>query len=178
MTPSTDSVRVLIAALDQAGDVLARVRPDDLDRPTPCTDWTVGQLVDHLVRDVGNFTAAMRGEQADWSVAPGSPPEGFVAIFRAGADDLVHAWHQAADDVPANPDAQTPEFAVHTWDLASAIGIPTDTLAPEVAERALAFMAANLTPENRGAFFAPEREVAADADPYSRLAAYAGRSAR
>jgi uncharacterized protein (TIGR03086 family) len=178
MTASTDSVRVLIAALDQTGDVLARVRPDDLDRPTPCTDWTVGQLVDHLIRDVGNFTAAMHGEQADWSIAPGSPPEGFVAIFRAGADDLVHAWHQAAADVPADPDAQTPEFAVHTWDLATAIGVPTDTLDAEVAERALGFMAANLTPENRGSFFAGELQATPEADPYERLAAFAGRSVR
>jgi uncharacterized protein (TIGR03086 family) len=178
MTASSDSVRVLSVALDQAGDVVARVRPDDLDRPTSCTDWSVGQLVDHLVRDLANFLAQMRGEQADWSATPGSPPDDFVSIFRTGADDLVHAWHQAGDDVPANPGAQIPEFAVHTWDLATAIGVPTDTLDAEVAERALEFMAANLTPDNRGAMFAAELEAASDAGPYERLAAFAGRTAR
>jgi uncharacterized protein (TIGR03086 family) len=177
MTPSDDAVRVLTVALEQAGDVLARVQPDDLDRPTPCTEWSVGQLIDHLVRDVSNFAATMRGEDADWSTPPGSPPADYVSAFRAGADDLARAWREAGDDAPTNPDGQTPELAVHTWDLATAIGVPTDTLDAEVAERALGFMAANLTPENRGSFFAAELESAPDDDPYARLAAFAGRSA-
>jgi uncharacterized protein (TIGR03083 family) len=175
MAASADSVRVLSVALDQAGGVLARVQPDDLDLPTPCTDWSVGQLVDHLVRDVSNFAATMRGEHADWSTAPGSPPADYLATFRAGADALTGAWQEAGDDVQGDPDGQTPEFAVHTWDLATAIGIPTDTLDAEVAERALGFMEANLTAENRGSFFASAREAVPDADPYARLAAFAGR---
>jgi hypothetical protein len=42
------SVVVLSRALDQAGDALMAVHADDWDRPTPCQDWTVRELADHL----------------------------------------------------------------------------------------------------------------------------------
>ena len=79
MTTRSDSIRVLSRALDQAGDVLARVRPEQLDGPTPCSDWTVGRLVDHLVADPGNFALMLHGEQPDWS----SPPEVAEGVDKA-----------------------------------------------------------------------------------------------
>ena len=48
---------------------------------------------------------------------------------------------------------------MHTWDVARATG-QSAPLLPEVAERALAFMSAMLTPENRGKAFGPEVQVA------------------
>jgi uncharacterized protein (TIGR03086 family) len=69
---------------------------------------------------------------------------------------------------------QIGEFAVHSWDLARAIGA-TAQLDPEAAERGLAFMSANLKPELRGDAFGAEVDVPADAPPYDRLAAFAGR---
>ena len=45
MTTPQESVVVLSRALDQAGDVLAGVKPDQLSGPTPCGDWTVEQLI-------------------------------------------------------------------------------------------------------------------------------------
>jgi hypothetical protein len=44
-----------------------------------------------------------------------------------------------------------------------------------VAERGLAFMRANLTPDNRGAAFGPEQTAPDDADAYQQIAAFAGR---
>jgi hypothetical protein len=44
-----------------------------------------------------------------------------------------------------------------------------------VAERGYAFMSKALTPDNRGKAFEPEVEAPADADPYDRIAAFAGR---
>lgn len=35
---NNDSVQVLSRALDQAGDLLDHVQPDDLERSTPCKD--------------------------------------------------------------------------------------------------------------------------------------------
>lgn len=172
-----DSIRVLSRALDQAGDVLARVRPDQLDAPTPCKDWTVGQLVDHLVADPGNFVLMLRGEQPDWSSPAEEVRSGWTQRFRVAADDLIHVWHQLADkDVPISPDFMTGEFAAHTWDVARAIGLDTDELDPEVAERGMSFMSANLTADNRGPAFGPEQEASSDAGPYERLAAFTGRT--
>jgi uncharacterized protein (TIGR03086 family) len=169
------AVVILSRALDQTGDVLARVHPGQLQRSTPCRDWDVARLIAHLVAAPTRFQAALRGEEPDWAAEP--PPIGteWAQVFRNEADDLIHAWHQQGDHADARMvDWQTAEFAVHTWDLAQATGQPT-RLDQEVAERALAFMASGLTPENRGDAFAREVEVEDDAPVYHRLAAYAGR---
>ena len=177
MPPTNDSVRVLSVALDQAGDVLAQVHRDQLAAPTPCTDWTVGDLVDHLVAAPGRFLQAVRGEQPDWSATAEPAREGWAALFRSRADDLRHALHQLADaDETLNADWQTAELAVHTWDLATAIGRGTADLDPAVAERGLAFMRENLTPDNRGDAFGAEQPIDSDANAYDRIAAFAGRS--
>lgn len=170
-----EAVRVLSQALDQAGDVLARVHPDDLDRPTPCRDWTVGQLVSHLLTDPPNFMAMQSGGQPDWTPPDGHPTD-WVTRFRASADDLRHLWHRLGDgEAVMPPDFQTAEVATHTWDLARALGIDTGVLDREVAERGLAFVEANLTEENRGPAFGPPRPAPEGAGPYERLAAFTGR---
>jgi uncharacterized protein (TIGR03086 family) len=170
------SVVVLSRALDQAGDVLAAVRPDQLALATPCGDWDVGQLVGHLLAAPVRFLEMMRGEQPDWSAAPRPSGTGWAADFRSHADDLIHHWHQAGDAARAGQaDWQTAEIAVHTWDLVRATGQARE-LVPEVAERGLAFMTASLTPENRSPVFGPAVEVSEDAPVYDRLAAFAGRA--
>lgn len=176
MSTPSDAVRALSHALDQTGDVLAQVRRDHLDRPTPCEEWDVQRLVDHLVATPGRFLTMMRGEQPDWSAEPERIDEDWAGNFRSSADDLLHAWHQVGDgEAPVSADWQMAELAVHTWDLAQAIGRGTADLDAEVAERGLAFMQANLTDENRGPAFGPPQEVGQDGTPYDRIAAFAGR---
>lgn len=176
MNTKNDSVIVLSRALDQAGDVLTAVHEDQLDRPTPCGDWDVAHLIGHLVALPGSFVMTARGQKPDWSQGPEPATTGWVSAFRSAADDLIHVWHQAGDAAqPGRVDWQTAEFAVHTWDLATATGQPTTRLDPEVAERGLAFMAGALTAENRGGSFGPEQPAPEGASAYERLAAYAGR---
>jgi hypothetical protein len=64
---------------------------------------------------------------------------------------------------------------VHTWDLAAALGRSSGDLDPEVAERGLVFMHANLTNDNRSPAFGPEQPAPDSADAYLRIAAFAGR---
>lgn len=176
-TPTpTWPVRVLSRALDQAGDVLAAVHPEQLSLPTPCREWDVQRLVTHLVHVPPTFLAMARGDQVDWSAEPEPVTEGWAQRFRSSADDLLHRWHQAGDDAEAGQvDWQTAELAVHAWDLARAIGY-AEPLDPEVAERGLAFMAASLTDQNRGQAFAAAVDVPDDAPAYERLAAFSGRA--
>lgn len=172
-------VRVLGRALDQAGDLLDHVHEDVLDRPTPCAEWDVATLADHLVADPTNFLAMMRGEQPDWTAPGPRVTEGWGAQFRNAADDLIHAWHQVdrrGEEVGVPPEFQVAEFAVHAWDLASALGRPTAELDTEVAETALAFLRANLTPEMRGHAFGAEQAAPRGAGPYEELASFAGRT--
>jgi uncharacterized protein (TIGR03086 family) len=170
-----DTIGVLARALDQTGDLLDHVRPDVLGRPTPCREWDVSALVDHVVNDPHQFLLMMRGTQPDWSAPTPHVTEAWASTFRAAADDLVGAWRDLDDDPPLPAAMQLAEFAVHDWDLATALGLPLDGLDPEVAELGLEFMQANLAPEMRVGAFGPEQPAPSGAGAYDRIAAFAGR---
>src|SRR5260370_8838595 len=55
---------LLARALDATGDLVAGVRDDQWDAPTPCTGWNVRDLVNHVVG--GNLAFAR--------LPPGHPP--------------------------------------------------------------------------------------------------------
>lgn len=168
-----DDATLISRAVDQAGDVLEHVHSDVRQRPTPCERWTVGDLADHLVAMPRQFVAMMRGEQVDWSAPTPHLEGGWAQEFRNAGDDLVHRWHQ--DPGGASAGMQCAELAVHTWDLARALGRPTDELDPEIAEAGLAYLRANLTDSYRGEAFGPEQPAPEGAGPYERIAAFAGR---
>ena len=50
-----DPIGVLSRALDQTGDLLDHVDADVLERPTPCTEWDVSALADHVINDSQQF---------------------------------------------------------------------------------------------------------------------------
>ena len=170
---SRSTIDVLHTGLDQVETLIGQVGPDDSDRPTPCPDWTVRELVDHLVQAPRKFARMTRGEDVDWS-APTPHEDDPVAAFREHADELGAALADDPD-APPGPDWQCAEVAVHTWDLATALGRPTADLDPEVAERGLAFMQASLNDDNRAPAFQAEQPAPSGADGYARAAAFAGR---
>lgn len=175
MTADRSALAVLDTALDQLAGLVGSVTADDLNGPTPCTEWSVSDLVDHVVRSTSNLAASTRGGDADWG-GPTPHHTDAAAAFRASADDLRAAWSTTDDpNAGGGVDWQLAELATHTWDLAAALGRDTAALDPEAAERGLAFMSKALTPENRDPVFQPERPAPADADPYQRIAAFAGR---
>lgn len=174
MDTSREDLSTLDRGLTQLGSLVEAVGPTDLDRPTPCQDWTVKELLGHVVQGPANFAASVRGESPDWA-AGSELPDDWSATFRKHADDLREAWTQHPDN-EAGPGFQTAELAVHAWDLSTALGKDPDDLDPAVAEAGFATMSAALTPEGRGDAFAPEQDAPPDADAYQRLAAFAGRA--
>jgi uncharacterized protein (TIGR03086 family) len=175
MTPADPEV--LRRGLDQLAGLLDDVPAAALADPTPCPEWSVQDLVDHVVAAPSRFARMARGEQVDWSATPSAGPEP-AARFRAHADDLLRTVADAA--APAGSpslDWQCAELAVHTWDLATALGRSTADLDAEVAECGLAFLRAGLTDDNRSPAFGPEQPAPEGADAYRRIAAFAGRSA-
>jgi uncharacterized protein (TIGR03083 family) len=172
--PADTTAQVLGRGLDQLETMLRAVRPEDLGRSTPCSDWTVSDLVDHVVMTPGKFAAMIRGDDVDWT-APTPHVDDPVAAYRENAQALRAALVEHPDPEPG-PEWQCAEIAVHTWDLAMALGRSTDTLDPEVAERGRAFMVAALNDDNRSTAFRPEVQPPADADAYTRIAAFAGRT--
>jgi uncharacterized protein (TIGR03086 family) len=173
---SDDDPAVLRRALDQLADLLDDVPSGALADPTPCPSWNVQDLVDHIVAAPSRFARMARGEAVDWSETPAAGRDA-AAQFRSHGEDLLGAVAgPAAPGSPVSLDWQCAELAVHTWDLATAVGRPTADLDPEVAERGLAFMRASLTDDNRGPAFGPAQPAPEGADPYQRAAAFAGRS--
>lgn len=172
MDAQPDPVALLVRALDQTAGLLEEVNPEQYDDASTCEDWTVRQLVQHVVASPRNFVRMFTGKDVDWADPPafGDDP---AAEFRSGASDLIA--HLRSSDGAASSGAALPEFAVHAWDLARSTHSSTP-LDDEVATRALAFMTANLTPENRSGAFGPAVLVDDDASVPDRLAAFAGRT--
>src|SRR4051794_21225262 len=65
-----------ITQLDQLagplGAVIAGLTPTDLDRPTPCQDFTVGGVLEHMLGGATAFAAAFRGVEP--TTAEGDEP--------------------------------------------------------------------------------------------------------
>ncbi len=174
------------AALADA--TVSAVRPDQLDDPTPCTQWTVRQLLNHMTG--GNLFFL--------SLGSGAPPPDraadhvgadHVASFRASLDQLSALFNEPGFldrevSTPFGPGVgrvlvgmRFNENLVHSWDVARATGQSTD-LEPGLAGVALASLqAAPMVAQARGegGMFGAEQSAPAGAPVADRLAAFAGR---
>jgi uncharacterized protein (TIGR03086 family) len=184
----TDTLQLLERAIGQMGTIISAIRPGQANRPTPCPQWTVHDLVQHVVgSDLRNFTVSARGEAADWRAAAEPLGEDWLGQYRAGVGPLLEAWHAADLDATVHTrggdapmrmraDQQIAELATHGWDLVAATGADAP-LDDELAEHSLAWSHGVLRPEFRGPdkAFGVEVPVAADAPAYDRLAGWFGR---
>lgn len=177
----------LAQVLDDVTPLVAAIDGEQWAGPTPCTDWTVRQLVNHLVGGNLMFAAIVDGLPVDRSPADhlGDDP---VASYHAAARAVVAAFSRpgALEQVVTVPFGTVPgmvalhlritEVLVHGWDLARATGgttkFPDDVVAGE-----LEFTRAALAdlPPDRSPFAAPQ-PVVDDAPLIDQLAACLGRS--
>lgn len=158
--------------LDQLRALLGTATAEDAERSTPCSQWTVADLSDHIVNSVAGMATMARGGQPDWAASThhDDPASALDEQGRA----LVEALAAGNGRFPEGMAAA--ELAVHTYDLRMALGGATAGLDPEVAEVGYAFMTSSMTDDMRGDAFGPEQPAPADADPYQLIAAFAGRS--
>ncbi len=163
---------IVTRGLDQLGALLSAVTPEDAGRTTPCSEWTVADLSDHIVNSVAGMATMARGGAPDWSAST-HHDDPASALQREG-QALVEALDAGNGAFPEGMAAA--ELAVHTYDLSTALGRATADLDPEVAAVGLAFMTSSMTVDMRGDAFGPELPAPVDADPYERIAAFAGRS--
>ncbi|MCL2467146.1 MAG: TIGR03086 family metal-binding protein [Micrococcales bacterium] len=178
----------LRATLDWVGALVAGTRPDQLDASTPCTEWTVRDLLSHIVAVLDRVRVI--GAGADPFSVPDEldhPPADWAVEFRTRAAALWPVWDDTTlTSIVTVPWSQMPgaaalgtyvmEFLVHGWDLADATG--QDAEAPaDVATRALAAAQQHIPASSRQAPmpFGPVQSTVADAGPTRRLAAWLGR---
>ncbi|WP_205472681.1 TIGR03086 family metal-binding protein [Nocardioides sp. SYSU D00038] len=169
------------------------VRDDQLGGPTPCPDYTVADLLDHVGGLALAFTAAARKEVLDGAGAPGDGsrlPDGWRDAFAAHLDELSSAWLDPAAydgttmagpvEMPGSAAALVAldEVIVHGWDLAVATGQPFSA-DPGLVEANLGFVLSFEPPEDGaaddGGLFGPPVAVPDDAPALDRLLGATGR---
>jgi uncharacterized protein (TIGR03086 family) len=180
-------------------DVVSTVTPDDLDRPTPCAGWNLGDLLTHMTVQHRGFAAAARGNGADLAVWDAATVADAVALdpagsYAAAAADVLEAF--AADDVLTASFA-LPEFGsgaafpgemaigfhfvdyvVHSWDVARSLDASLD-LPDEVITGVLPMVLAVPDGDFREADGSPfRRAIEADGPPndMDRILLHLGRS--
>ena len=162
--------------------VLATVGDDDLDTQTPCEDYTVAQLVEHLLGSMKGL-GSMAG--ADVQLSESGSVETRVAD---AAQQALEAWagrgvegtvDLGGQQLPAGLAAGilSLEFLIHAWDVATATGGKVE-VSDEVTTHVLEVAHQLISPAQReGGSFAAAVEVGADAHVLDRLIAFSGREA-
>ncbi len=176
-------------ARDRAVPVLVAVPDSALAAPTPCAEYDVKSLVNHLFQVVVEFQKLAAKGESDFASTPdrvGAGPD-WRERFAGEADRLVTAWSAPGAEDGVAGAWQMParlvgsmallDLTVHVWDLARATGqeYPVAGWAEPVVEQ-LSGTVATLAPTARTTgVFADPVPVGADASPFERLLAQTGR---
>jgi uncharacterized protein (TIGR03086 family) len=176
-------------AAEGAEAIIAAVSPSQWTWRTPCPDWSVHDLIAHVVAGNVKYTDIAKG--GDWR--PGGVDvdvgDDAAATYRRTVNEMLEAWRQpgALDREMALPRGQRgrsevalwihlAETLVHGWDLAKATG-QDPVFDAEVVEASLAECRSRVPPERpEGSAFRDPVPVGASATPLERLAAYLGRN--
>jgi uncharacterized protein (TIGR03086 family) len=179
------------AVASTAGLVKA-VRTDQLGAATPCTEWAVRDLLNHILGTLWLSEALFTDRAPRYPMAPGALPgadlagddpaaayaEASAAALTAASvgDTLTRVHTTPLGDMPGPALAgfATLDIVVHGWDLARATGQPAG-LDEALATHALAFAEQAITPDFRGPRIGPEVPVPAGAPVTDRLAGFLGR---
>jgi uncharacterized protein (TIGR03086 family) len=172
------AVEQLGRAVAAVGDLIAKVRPEQWSAPTPCTDWTVRRLVDHLIGMNRVFAALLAGEPPPQRAADHTEADP-VGAYRESAARLQAAFEQPGvlERAYRGPlgtatgaerlQTRLYDLLAHGWDLAQATGQPAE-LPEDVAEQSLAFVRTHLTKQARPGRFGPAQMVADHAPAIER----------
>ncbi len=182
---TSDPVADLERAFEAVGELIARIEPEQWSAPTPCTEWTVRDVVGHLVGLNLVFAALVRGGPMPDSRDDhlGADPLG---AYRASAAAVTEAFAAPGvlDKTFSGPlgDAtgagrlriRMADLLTHGWDLARATGIRAD-LPDDLVEESLAYIRRQMAEHSRAGRFDDEQPVAEDAPALDKLAAFTGR---
>lgn len=155
-----DDIELLERVLDKTGAIVEGVTPDQYGDPTPCPDYDVQALLNHITGWVQSFAAGANGGTYE------GDPNAYVAgddpgaEFRTAAADVVTGWRThgtdrevglMGGDLPGQMvlNMTIMEYLTHGWDLATA----THQAVPYTEDEALAALEraqGTLPPQYRG----------------------------
>ncbi len=176
-------------ALEEFDQRVRLIDDDQWHAPTPCTEWDVRTLVDHLVNEqlwapllLNGATLEEVGDRFDgdqlgsdplttWESTSGIARDAFT---RPGALDGV--VHTSMGETPALEYTRqmTIDLAIHAWDLARGIGA-NEALDEELVEDLYELWAPRADLLASSGVFDPPVAVPADADTQARLLGVLGR---
>ncbi len=182
-------------AVRASAEVVAGVTAADLSRPTPCAEWTLGDLLSHMIAQHNGFAAAAAGRGADLDVWTASAPSADPVTEYVVAAELVIAAFAAEGTLERGfalpeiiPGVEFPaaqaisfhfiDYVVHGWDVARSLGLAYE-LDADLVEAALPVAEAVPEGERRlrpGAAFRPGLPAPAGTGPMDRILAMLGRS--
>jgi uncharacterized protein (TIGR03086 family) len=181
-------IDLLVSARDQFQPILAEVTPADLGSRTPCSEWDLRALLNHVGARASLSASAAENEAvttfADVSEdLLGSDPADTVQRL---IDASVAAWQTATDldAIRITPLGEVPgvgiiifqaqDVFVHSWDVAHTLGYAAG-YEPALTEAMIEMHHQTITPEMRSLFFGPEITVADEDPAIDRLVAFLGR---
>ncbi|SCL32774.1 TIGR03086 family protein [Micromonospora pallida] len=170
-------------------DRVGRVSPGQWSAPTPCPEWDVRTLVNHVVTEdrwaaplLGGATVESVGDRFAGDQLGADPVETARDAARAaeraatapGTTERTVALSAGPTPAPEYLHQLVAEHLVHGWDLAVAIG--TDPrMDPEAVRECARWFTGRVTDYQAGNLVRTGVDVPADADEQDRLLALFGR---
>jgi uncharacterized protein (TIGR03086 family) len=152
---------------------------DHLDAPTPCDDWDVRTLLNHMLDTQEYFVQSAQG--ADASPPSPEPPDGLIgddagAAYERSREAMITTFsdNDVIERTGPSLGIACSETLLHGWDLARATGQDT-TMPAGLAQAAYEVVHGAFTDDQRDGVFGPELPVGGDASPEEKLLAYTGR---
>lgn len=181
-----DPMETFRRAAAQADRLAGAVRADQLGDPTPCRDWDVRALVNHVVTGNLLFASYVTGQlEPDRSAdhvlddPAGAMRMSLAVLAEAFAMEGMHdrTYPTPFGEGPGTllVDLRGKELTVHSWDLARATG-QVGALDQSLFSDVLAgFHDVPTIPRGDGKPFGAEKPAPPDASAADRLAAFLGR---
>jgi uncharacterized protein (TIGR03086 family) len=181
-TPPIDELASAEATLAVLQQVLHGISSDELSRQTPCREFDVAALTDHLMNSIttigraagAEFPERDRNDSVERQVISAARPA-LDAWRRLGLDGTVPLGRNEA---PATVFAGilSIEFLVHAWDYAKATGRQVH-VSDAVSDYVLGLAGTIITPQGRtNVGFDEPIGLPGDAGVFDRLIAFTGRS--
>ena len=179
----------LSPAADRLAGLVRNVTDGDLKAPTPCPNYSVGDLLDHVNGLSVAFTMAALKTPLEGAGSGDASrlPLDFRESIPARLSELAQAWRAPASwegmtaaggvDLPGEVAAAVAldEIVLHGWDLARATGQPFE-VEPDLLQVVHGFVSSLGQDDRDGSLFGPAVEVAPDAPLLDRVLGLSGRN--